>query len=145
MDDMAHAETATLLRAVSDPDPAVRRRACRLLDHHRLDQAVAARMLAAVKDTNKNVRRAALHTLTCEACKPDDDDCFPVDVVGVAIDVLRTDPSVRVRRSAAAFVMWQRPMERRVRRAFGRVLRDETDPELRSKAERALAAVGPGG
>jgi hypothetical protein len=36
-------------------------------------------------------------------------------------------------------MMWQRPMEPRVRRAFRRVLRDETDPELRSKAERALA------
>jgi hypothetical protein len=64
---------------------------------------------------------------------------FPVDVAGVTVDVLRNDRSLRVRRSAAAAMMWQRPMEPRVRRAFHRVLRDETDPELRSKAERALA------
>lgn len=134
-----HADKATLIDAVSDPDPAVRFRACRLLDHHELDRSVATRMLAALQDPNKKVRHAALHTLGCEPCKPDGGECFPVDVAGVTVDVLRNDRSLRVRRAAAAAMMWQRPMEPRVRRAFRRVLRDETDPELRSKAERALA------
>lgn len=133
-----NADRARLLEAVSDPDPAVRFWACRLLDHHELDLAVAARMVAAMSDPNKKVRHAALHTLACEACKPADGDCIPIDVIGIVLHTLRTDRSLRVRRAAAAAVMWQNPMERRVRRAFGRVLRDETDPELRSKAQRVL-------
>lgn len=134
-----HADKNTLLEAVSDPDPAVRYWACRLLDHHELDLVVAQRMLAAMNDKNKKVRAAALHTLACEACKPEGSECFPIDVVGVALEALRTDRSLRVRRSAAGTVMWQTPLEPRVRRAFHRVLRDETDRVLRSKAERALA------
>lgn len=133
------ADQASLLEAVSHPDPAARFWACRLLDHHELDYAVATRMLAALNDPNKKVRWAALHTLGCEACKPEDSECFPVDVVAVHLDRLANDRSLRVRRAAAAGLMFQRPMERRVRRAFGRVLRDDTDPELRHKAERALA------
>ncbi|HEY2174247.1 MAG TPA: HEAT repeat domain-containing protein [Mycobacteriales bacterium] len=94
-----HADKATLIDAVSDPDPAVRFRACRLLDHHELDRSVATRMLAALQDPNKKVRHAALHTLGCEPCKPDGGECFPVDVAGVTVDVLRNDRSLRVRRS----------------------------------------------
>ncbi len=112
--------------------------ACRLLDHHELDATVANRMLAAVEDRNKKVRAAALHTLACEACKPEDSACFPIDVVGVVLERLRDDRSLRVRRAAAASVMWKNPLEPRILRAFRRVLRDETDPELRSKAEKAL-------
>ena len=132
------ADGTALLEAVSDPDPAVRFRACRLLDHHELDRSVATRMLAALQDQNKKVRHAALHTLVCEPCKPEGGECFPIDVAGVTVEALRDDRSLRVRRAAAAAMMWQRPMQPRVRRAFHRVLRDESDPELRSKAERAL-------
>jgi HEAT repeat protein len=133
-----NADRARLIEAVSDPDPRVRFWACRLLDHHELDNTVATRMLAAMTDKNKKVRAAALHTLGCEVCKPDGSESFPVDVVGVGVDALQNDRSLRVRRSAAAMLMWQHPMERRVRRAFSRVLRDESDPELLSKATRAL-------
>lgn len=132
-------DRTALLDAVSDPDPAVRFWACRLLDHHELDYVIATRMLSALNDPNKKVRWAALHTLGCEACKPDDSESWSVDVVGINVDRLRNDRSLRVRRAAAAGLMFQRPMERRVRRAFGQVLRDESDPELRGKAERALA------
>jgi hypothetical protein len=41
------ADRSTLPEAVSNPDPAIRFWACRLLDHHELDYAVATRMLAA--------------------------------------------------------------------------------------------------
>lgn len=135
----ANADRNGLLEAVSDPDPAVRYWACRLLDHHDLDRTVATRMLAAMSDPNKKVRAAALHTLGCEACKPEGGETFSIDIVGVLLDSIRNDRSLRVRRSAAAGLMWKHPMERRVRRAFHRVLRDETDPEMVSKAERALA------
>lgn len=136
---LASADRETLLGAVSDPDPNVRYWACRHLDHHELDRVVATRMLAALSDPNKKVRAAALHTLSCEACKPDDTSSWQLDVVAVTLQALRSDPSLRVRRSAAAALMWHWPLERRVRRAFHRVLRDEVDPEMRSKAERALA------
>ncbi|GAA2757720.1 HEAT repeat domain-containing protein [Actinopolymorpha rutila] len=137
-DRLAQLDRAALLEAVSDPDPAVRYWACRLLDHHELDTTIANRMLAAVEDRNKKVRQAALHTLACEACKPDDSACFPIDVVGVVLGKLRGDRSLRVRRAAAGLMMWKNPMEPRILRAFRRVLRDETDPILRSKAEKAL-------
>lgn len=137
-DRLAHLDRAALLDAVSDPDPAVRYWACRLLDHHELDSTVAHRMLAALDDRNKKVRQAALHTLACEACKPEDSACFAIDVVGVVLEKLRDDRSLRVRRAAAASVMWKNPTEPRILRAFRRVLRDETDPELRSKAEKAI-------
>lgn len=139
VDRLREADRALLLEALSDPDPKTRHRACRLLDHHELDGTVAQRMVMALKDPNRKVRNAALHTLGCEACKPDGTDCFPIDVVGIQVEMLRTDPSLRVRRSAASGLMFQHPMEARVRRAFRRVLRDEVDPELRRKAERAIA------
>jgi HEAT repeat protein len=138
--DVAGLNRAELLRAVSDPDAMVRLWACRLLDHHELDAEVANRMVAALSDPNKKVRAAALHTLACEACKPDGSECFPIDVVGVAIQAMRDDRSLRVRRAAAGTLMWRRgPMEPRTRRAFHRVLRDEIDPGLRGRAELALS------
>jgi len=133
-----NADRPALLQAVSHPDPAMRYWACRLLDHHELDDAVATRMLAALSDKNKKVRQAALHTLGCEACKPSDSESIPLDIVGISLEVMRSDRSLRVRRAAAAGLMWQHPMERRVRRAFHRMQRDESDPELLSKAERAI-------
>jgi HEAT repeat protein len=133
------ADKTRLLEAVSDPDPKVRHRACRLLDHHELDAEVAHRMVMAMNDPNRKVRNAALHALGCEGCKPAGSENFPIDVVGLQIRSLRSDPSLRVRRSAASALMFQNPMEPRVRRAFHRVLRDETDPELRAKATRAVS------
>ncbi|HVX47110.1 MAG TPA: HEAT repeat domain-containing protein [Mycobacteriales bacterium] len=133
------ADKAHLLDAVSHPDPKVRHYACRLLDHHELDADVAHRMVMAMSDPNRKVRNAALHTLGCEGCKPAGAENFPVDVIGLQVRSLRSDASLRVRRSAASSLMFQNPMEARVRRAFHRVLRDETDPELRAKAARAVA------
>lgn len=134
-----HIDKHALLQAVSHSDPTIRYTACRTLDHHELDDAVVQRMAAALSDPNRKVRHAALHTLTCAACKPPQGFGNGLDVVGAVLQVLRTDRSLRVRRAAVGALMWQSPMELRVRRAFHRVLRDETDAGLRSRAERAIA------
>lgn len=55
----------------------------------------------ALHDPNRKVRAAAVHSLGCDHCKPEDACGTEVDVVGVAIQVLQSDPSGRVRRAAA--------------------------------------------
>jgi HEAT repeats len=132
--------TTALREGLSHPDAVVRFWCCRILDHHPGDPLTQARLVAALSDPNRKVRHAALHTLVCAACKPDGCAWRQIDVVGLLVSALRTDPSLRVRRFAAGSLMHGRPSDRRTRRAFGRVLRDETDPVLRERAAFALAA-----
>ena len=91
-------ERAELLGALHHPDPQVRRRAARALDHLPLDdQTVEALIALARRESIPAVRGAAVHVLACEGCKPE--ACRTShDIVGFLIDILRNDVSADVRR-----------------------------------------------
>src|SRR4051812_4829517 len=91
-------ERAELLEALGHPDPDVRRRAERALDHLPLDeQTVEALIALARRETIPAVRSAAVHVLACEGCKSE--VCVTShDIIGFLIDILRNDVSADVRR-----------------------------------------------
>ena len=83
------AQAAALRAALRDPDPDVRRRAARALDHLPLDDATVAALVELIRvERIPKVRGAAVHVLACEGCKPE--ACtLAFDVVGLLIEVLR--------------------------------------------------------
>jgi HEAT repeat protein len=91
-------DRADLLTALNHPDPDVRRRAARALDHLPLtEDTVEALMALARRERIPAVRSAAVHVLACEGCKSE--TCVTShDIVGFLIDILRNDVSADVRR-----------------------------------------------
>ena len=86
------------LDALSDPDPKLRGAALGFIDHHATDACVPQLSRVAQTDPDPDVRRAAVHALICERCKPSPLDLNPI---GVLLDAFRNDPNRRVRFSAA--------------------------------------------
>lgn len=94
------AERSQLVRELRHQDPAVRRRAARLLDHMTLDAETIEALVEVVRtDTAPKVRGAAVHALVCEPCKPEAGG-LPIDLPALLIDVLLNDVSQEVRRHA---------------------------------------------
>ncbi len=116
-------ERAELLAALHHPDPDVRRRAARALDHVPLtDQTVDALVALARRETIPAVRSAAVHVLACEGCKT---DACPTsqDIVGLLIDILHNDVSADVRRQTIDGLR-SAAMEPRVQSALRAALHD---------------------
>lgn len=87
-----------LLEGLDDARPRVRFDCAGALDHM-ADERCAVPLRRLLEDPVPRVRRAALHSLSCDACKLGplvrNEDLVPV-LIGMALN----DPSVRVRRSA---------------------------------------------
>jgi HEAT repeat protein len=87
-----------LLAGVDHPHPRVRFLVAQALDHF-ADARCAAPLHAMLRDAVPRVRWAALHSLSCEACK-----LAPIaqndDLVELVIALALHDPSIRVRRAA---------------------------------------------
>ncbi|BDP41806.1 hypothetical protein DAETH_17750 [Deinococcus aetherius] len=87
-----------LIQGLSHRQPRVRFDCAGALDHM-ADGRCAVPLRRLLNDPVPRVRRAALHSLTCDACK-----LSPLgsegDLVPVMLDVALNDPSIRVRRSA---------------------------------------------
>ena len=92
-----------VLGAVTDADWRIRRSCCRLLDDLTLTPESIAALTARLDDVHPKVRRAALHSLACERCKPD----------GCALDIrplfarMARDPSAAVRSMVVGTLSWQ--------------------------------------
>jgi HEAT repeat protein len=91
---------ALLLAGLDDPRPDVRFLAVQALDHV-ADQRCAPALRRRLDDPVPRVRWAAIHALTCAACKvaPFAADA---DLVPILVERALVDPSIRVRRVAAA-------------------------------------------
>ncbi len=91
-------ERAQLLEALHHPEPDVRRRAARALDHLPLDEQTVEALIALTRrEKIPAVRSAAVHVLACEGCKSE--ACSTShDIVGFLIDILQNDVSANVRR-----------------------------------------------
>lgn len=93
-----------LVAGLKRPEWRVRRSCCRLLDDVDFTPDSLAALQGALDDPEPRVRRAALHTLSCQHCKPN----------GCALEVqplferMARDPSRRVRDAVLNPLGWQR-------------------------------------
>jgi hypothetical protein len=118
-------------------DARVRRRCCRLLDDLALtDESIAALEVCAT-DADPRVRQAALHTLSCEHCKPD----------GVCLDQrmiaerAASDPSAKVRRGIVATLAWNPALSDEWAVALATRFLDDASAENRRYARVALDRI----
>src|SRR5690348_12708056 len=93
---LEHAGQAGLeavLSCLSHPNARVRRACAGFLDHHATDRCIAQLREVALHDPAAKVRRVAVHSVTCQQCKPSP---LSGDLVGLLIQVAQNDPNRRV-------------------------------------------------
>lgn len=95
--------TPTVRQGLHHSNPAVRVGCCKVLDHY-LDESALPELIENLAHPDEEVRAWALHALACDKCKegvcrPGEDDVIPL-----AIEMLLTDKSRRVRQMAAGLL-----------------------------------------
>lgn len=127
-----------LVRGLEHPKPRVRFNCAGALDHL-VDERAAAPLRRRLDDPVPRVRRAALHSLSCDACKlsplPQTDDLTP-KLISMAL----SDPSIRVRRAAVSVLESYCRDARAVEALRGLGL--ETDTAVSRSAKQALRRLG---
>ena len=139
---LAHAGQAGLaavLWGLSHPDARVRRGCAGFLDHHATDVCIPQLREVALHDPASNVRRVAVHSVTCQRCKPSP---LSGDLVGLLVQVAQNDSNRRVRETAIGGLSVQ-PRDARAVAALEQILRTETNQSVRSAAHHALKAQDP--
>lgn len=115
------------------------RAACAGLMDHLADRTCAGPLLALLRDPQEKVRRAALHSVSCEECK---DAPLCIDWVPEVSWLAKSDPIVRVRR-IATLILGQRREDDRARTTLTRLLADR-DKTVAARARWALEGTRPG-
>ena len=111
----------------------VRRRCCRLLDDLTLVPETIAALTERLDDDHPKVRRAAMHALACEHCKPD----------GCALDVrplflrMIEDPNAGVRSTVVGPLTWRNDAQWATV-LLERVAASDPSAELRALAQQGL-------
>jgi len=128
---------AAAIWGLSHPDMRVRGGCAGFMDHHGTDACFGSLRQVALHDPAASVRRMAVHSATCQECKPSP---LTGDLVGLLVEVALSDTSRRIRLHA----LWglHRPQDARAVAALERILRDG-DPELQVAAYNALVAQNP--
>jgi hypothetical protein len=128
---------AVAIAGLSHPDAHVRGACAAFMDHHGTDACFSALRQVALYDRAASVRRMAVHSATCQECKPSP---LTGDLVGLLVQVALSDTNRRIRLHA----LWSlhQPQDARAVVALERVLR-EGDPELQIAAYNALVAQNP--
>jgi len=124
---------------LSHPNARVRRGCAGFLDHHATDACFAQIRWMALHDPAAKVRRVAVHSATCQQCKPSK---LSGDLVGLLVQVALEEPNKHVREKAIGGLRSQPPDARAVA-ALEQILRAETDAHLRSQAHHALKHQDP--
>lgn len=125
---------AAVLWGLSHPNARVRRGCAGFLDHHATDACIPQLRWVALHDPASKVRRVAVHSVTCQQCKPSP---LSGDLVGLLVQVAQSDPNRRVREKAIGGLRSQ-PRDARAVAALEQILRTETDQRLWSQAHYAL-------
>jgi HEAT repeat protein len=127
------AATPAVRRGLRHPDPKVRIGCCGILDHF-MDEAALPELMANLTHEDADVRSWALHALACDRCK--EGTCRPgeLDVLPIAIRMLREDPSRAVRKQAAAMIGPAAHRSEEVRRALEEARDTDPDPLVRKVA-----------
>ena len=128
-----------VLWGLSHPNARVRRGCAGFLDHHATDACIPQLQWAALHDPASKVRRVAVHSVTCQQCKPS-----PLigDLVGLLVQVAQSDPNRRVREKAIAGLRSQ-PRDARPVAVLEQILNTETDRHLLHQAHHALKHQDP--
>ena len=128
-----------VLWGLSHPNARVRRGCAGFMDHHATDACFPRIQWVALHDPAAKVRRVAVHSATCQQCKPSK---LSGDLVGLLVQVAQSDPNKRVREKAIGGLRSHPPNARAVA-ALEQILRTETDAHLRSQAHHALKHQDP--
>src|SRR5712691_1202396 len=128
-----------VLWGLSHPNARVRRFCAGFMDHHGTDACFALLQWVALHDPAANVRRVAVHSATCQQCKPSP---LTGDLVGLLVQAALSDTNWRVRENAIGG-LGSHPQDDRARTALEQILRTETDPRLRRAAHHALKHQDP--
>jgi hypothetical protein len=125
-----------LLAHVDHPHPRIRFLVAQAMDHF-ADARCAAPLRVMLGDAVPRVRWAALHSLSCEACK-----LAPIaqndDLVELVIGLALRDPSIRVRR-VATYTLGGDCYDARAVAALEQLLAHATDAPILRSARWALA------
>ncbi len=131
------AGTAAAIWGLTHPNVRVRGGCAGFMDHHGTEACFEPLRHVALSDPAPSVRRMAVHSATCQECKP-----YPLtgDLVGLLIEVALRDPNRRVRLNA----LWglHHPPDARAVAALKSIL-EEADPELQIAAYNALVSQDP--
>jgi hypothetical protein len=128
-----------VLWGLSHPNARVRQGCAGFMDHHGTDACYAPLQQAALHDPAAPVRRVAVHSASCQRCKPRP---LTGDLVGLLVQVALSDTNRRVRQTAIGGLRHQPPDARAIA-ALEQILRTETDRRLWSQAHHALKRQDP--
>ena len=128
-----------ILWGLAHADARVRRGCAGFLDHHATDACLPQLQQVALHDPAAKVRSVAVHSVTCQQCKP-----APLsgDLIGLLIEVALTDPSRRVRARAIGGLCSQ-PRDARAVVALENIMHTETNQHIRRQAHHALKSHDP--
>lgn len=125
-----------VLAGLNHPEWKVRRMCADFLDHW-ADHRSVEPLLRALRDPHENVRRLALHSLTCQQCKT----CpLEGDFVPPLVEVALTDRSARVRRIATN-ILAKFMQDARVVDALVRLADNDADAAVVRRAQAALGSA----
>src|SRR5437588_9291933 len=128
---------AAAIWGLSHPNVRVRGGCADFMDHHGTDACFAPLRQVALHDPAPSVRRSAVHSASCQECKP----CpLTGDRVGLLVEVALSETNRRIRLNA----LWglHQPQDARAVAALKSILRD-ADPELQIAAYNALLSQDP--
>ncbi len=128
---------AAAIWGLSHPNVRMRRGCAGFMDHHGTDACFAPLRQVALHDPAPSVRRLAVHSASCQECKP----CpLTSDLIGLLVEVALSDTNRRIRLNA----LWglHQPQDVRAVAALKSILRD-ADPELQIAAYNALLSQDP--
>lgn len=128
-----------VLWGLSHPNVHIRRGCAGFMDHHGTDACFAPLQQVAMHDPAPSVRRVAVHSASCQRCKPQP---LTKDLVGLLVQSALSDPNRRVREMAIIGLRRQPPDARAVV-ALEKILNTETDPRLWREAHHALKHQDP--
>ncbi|MCH7812023.1 MAG: HEAT repeat domain-containing protein [Chloroflexi bacterium] len=131
---------AVVLRGLDHAEPLVRRRCLDFLDHHADELCIDDLRRVALHDPVPQVRRFAVHALSCVRCKTSPLRADLVDFV--ALVASGSDENVKVRREAI-YMLGQLPKSSRAVTVLKQILEQESDAKLRKAAHRVLRLHDP--
>ena len=129
-----------LFAGLEHPAWRVRYICLRVLDHTIVDDDTRVRVVEALNDPHRKVRRAALHVLGCEACKPEGFCGIEgIDVDELYLTMAERDRSALVRGWAVKMFLWKSELPEAVTVRLQHALDTETNDAVRLQIGRALA------
>ena len=128
-----------VLWGLAHPKVHIRRGCAGFMDHHGTDACMVPLREVALNDPAPSVRRVAVHSVTCQRCKP-----VPLtgDLVGLLVQIALNETSRRTREGAIWGLGYQ-PRDARAVAALEQLLRTETNPRLHRAAHHALKRQNP--